>query len=477
MRVSFCRSWPPFDGLTHRAWRAARAPFGRQQAGGKSLQGQGDEGTLLVGLEDFCSHAQEQPERLESGQRATEAHAQGGHPDLLGGLQARARHQRQGHQERGDLLGGSVRRVAGQRRLAAGAQVHLQLMIGDLLFPAAGVETQQFQSGMRLLVVQARPQAHLAPGSTRAAHATAHLAHEERAASREFGLLSSQAHFHERAAVVQACEEFGPGRLADPQQERLVASGGRARPEPGHEGTVAVESVAQEQALRGQAGEQLAGQGRFALHQIRGRDGGGQGRVGAQLHEHRATQFGEGRLEAPGGRLGHRAEDARGVGTRELRAVDAHESKPRVERLGLARGISQRDQRLGEDGLEDFPGHGQAALAGRRIADLLAGEFLEVSRQRAPRLADVVDQAPEQFGGREPGWAPQAGTVQGHDLLELPDGQQPLEVSEKGVCIAQTGPSSSADKPLNFSGKNELLHGIGIKGSSSSSSGTLFFSY
>ena len=36
------------DGLTYRPWSAARAPFGRQQAGGEPLQGQGDEGTLIV---------------------------------------------------------------------------------------------------------------------------------------------------------------------------------------------------------------------------------------------------------------------------------------------------------------------------------------------------------------------------------------------------------------------------------------------
>ena len=61
----------------------------------------------------------------------------------------------------------------------------------------------------------------------------------------------------------------------------------------------------------------------------------------------------------------------------------------------LALGIGQRDQRLGEQGLADFPGHGQAAWARRRIADLFAGECMEMGSQGAPRLADGVDQPQE----------------------------------------------------------------------------------
>ena len=137
----------------------------------------------------------------------------------------------------------------------------------------------------------------------------------------------------------------------------------------------------------------------------------------AQFHEHRAAQLGEGRLEAPGGRLGHRPQDARGVGARELRAVDAHEPPARVERFGLAFGIGQWDQRLGENGLEDFPGHGQAALARRRVADLLAGEFREMGGQGPLRLADMVNQPQEQFRSADPGQATRQRTVLRQDGL------------------------------------------------------------
>ena len=212
-------------------------------------------------------------------------------------------------------------------------------------------------------------------------------------------------------------DESRAGRPADPQQERLRFSSRCACQQLADERAVPVESVAQQQAARRQAAQELAGQSRFTLHEIRGRDGGGQGRVGAQFHQHRAAQFGEGSLETPGGRLGHRAEDARGVRTRELRAVDAYEPKPRVERLGLALGIGQRDERLSKHGLEDFPGHGQAALARRRVADLLAGEFMKVGCQGPLGLADVVNQSQEQFRSADPSQATRQRTVLRQDGL------------------------------------------------------------
>ena len=61
-------------------------------------------------------------------------------------------------------------------------------------------------------------------------------------------------------------------------------------------------------------------------------DGSGQGRVGAQFDEHRAAELGKGGLKPPAGRLGHRAEDLRGVGAGELRAVKAHQAAAQRKR-------------------------------------------------------------------------------------------------------------------------------------------------
>ena len=155
---------------------------------------------------------------------------------------------------------------------------------------------------MGLRVQQAGPEPHLAPGLAWPAHPSADFAHDEPLTTQPFGLCSGQLYFHQRAAIRQPPDELGPGRLADSQEERLSVTGGRVGQEPAQERPVAIEPVAQQQALGGQAAEQLGGQGRFALGQIGGRDGGGQGRVRAQFHEHRAAELGKGRLEAPGGR-------------------------------------------------------------------------------------------------------------------------------------------------------------------------------
>ena len=83
----------------------------------------------------------------------------------------------------------------------------------------------------------------------------------------------------------------------------------------------------------------------------------------------------------------------------------------------LTLGIGQGGQRLGENGLEDFPGHGQAALARRRVADLFAGEFMQVGRQGSLRLADMVDQPQEQLRSVDLGPATRQRTVLRQDGL------------------------------------------------------------
>jgi hypothetical protein len=91
------------------------------------------------------------------------------------------------------------------------------------------LETQQFESRMRLLIQKAAPEPHLAPSFARSAHPSADLAHEERLASQQLSLFPGQAHFHERAAVGQSFDELGVGSLTYPQQKGLFTPGRRSQ--------------------------------------------------------------------------------------------------------------------------------------------------------------------------------------------------------------------------------------------------------
>ena len=450
---------PTFDGLAHASLAAARPPFGWEQAAGKLCEHAGDQCFLLLGAQQIAAHAQEHPQWLQGRQSASEAHPQRGGPGGLRHLQARAGHHRQGHQQGGDLLGGGVRGVAGQGRVPTGTQVHLEFMVSDLLFPAPGVETQQFQARMGFRVQQAGPQPHLAPRSARTTHPSAHLAHQNRFGGQSPCFLTAHRHFDERAAIAQPLDQAGFGRLADPQEERLRRPGWCVGPQAAYERPVAIEPVAQKQALGRQTSQQLAGQRLFALGQIRGRDGGGQGRVRAQFHEHRAAEFGKGGLETPAGRLGHRAEDARGVPHRELRAVDAYQALARIESLRLERGIGQGHQGRLQDGGKDFPGHRQTPCAGRGVTDPSAREFVEVGGQGAMRLADVINQPGQELPAREAWRTALARAMPLQDRFKHRRGQHPLKIRKKADDIPQTCPNLPVPQPQNLL-RDELLEGI-----------------
>lgn len=194
-------------------------------------------------------------------------------------------------------------------------------------------------------------------------------------------------------------------------------------------------AVRQKQALLWQAAKHLRGQVRFALVLTRRPDGCRQRGVGAQFHEHDTAQLGEGGVKTPAGCLGHRPEDAGGVGERELRAIQPHQTTSPVEGARMQIRVSQRGERLGEHGFEDGPRHGKAALAGGRVADGTPGQILQVSTQAAVALTDVINQAHEQLGRADFGRAACQGGVRGHDPGEVLSGQQTLELGREDVCI------------------------------------------
>ncbi len=87
-------------------------------------------------------------------------------------------------------------------------------------------------------------------------------------------------------------------------------------------------------------------------------------------------------------------------------------------------------------------------MCGRRVAEVLPGECLHVRGQGAPGLEVVVDQARAKLRAGDPrrtAWPDRR--VRGHDALQLGQGKYPLEVREKGVCIAYAAPARLTSKP------------------------------
>src|SRR3990172_4926836 len=421
---------PAGDGLTNRAWARAMAARRRARIAQQIEEAFGHL-ALLARRErdDAFKQSQRAPEGSHPGQEHDEAHAQHIHTEILAGAQPPIHEHGLGDDEGGDFLLGGQRGIT----VEEGGMAHLdfQFLERDFLFPALGVEPQQFDGRVLAVFQQTGPEAHdravLTPSTDDAANFT----------NQEIEFLAvvvSALDFDEHTTIGEFLDEAGSEGGFDADEEVALVLN-EASEQGRQETSVAVKPICQQKAEGRDVADELVGEGDF--RDVVLAHGQRQGVMESEFHQQTGANLGEGGGAATGTGFGELSADGRGVEHGEERAIDADQQETFVESMGMVAQRGAHAQDGVEDRLKDAPAQALTASGNGGTGKFDAGELATMGAVGSLGLQSVEDQHGDEEEGADFGLAAFARAELAQDAAELARAETLCELFEENARTAQ----------------------------------------
>ena len=189
----------------------------------------------------------------------------------------------------------------------------------------------------------------------------------------------------------------------------------------------AVKAVGQQQGVTGNGGDEIAGEGEFAV--VLPAQGNGEGTVGAQFHQHGAQQVGKGAGGATFAGTGFAGPVVDGIGVAqvEAHAVDGGQPQALVEAIRMQGRVGKGPEHVRQQAGQQFPAEGGFAQAQGRIGYGDAREHEDMMGEGACPCQGMIHQGHQPVEVIELGAAGPAGSHQGKDAGDGSRRDQPGE--------------------------------------------------
>ena len=438
--------WPGFDGLAQGTLTTSLFPGFDEGSAGEELQDPAGEFPLLgaaqqaaPGCKDFHEGAGALPHLCQTDFQRGHANLSG-NPEPLPGKDGRRKEQR--HHFHG-------RALHGLRVQQGGGSMHMgfEFPEKEFLLPPGGVEGDE-DGGRMLCRIQQR-----GPETDGARRGFAF----DVDGGQDFPQDQTSGFFPGGGIGDRHADQ--PGAVAEPPlpphfevvlypDKEVAAVLLEGRPQFPKQPWGAVEAVRQQQGVTGDGGDEIAGEGEFAV--VLPAQGDGEGAVGAQFHQDGAQQVGIGAGGAAfaGAGFAGVGVDGSSVAQIEAHAVDGGQPQALVEALRMQGRVGQRLEHVWQQAGQQFPAEGGFAQAQGRIREGNTGEHKDMVGEGSRPCQCVVNQSHEPVKMIELGPAGPARPQQRKDPGDGAWRHQPREGNPEITGKNREGGGAGSHTPL-----------------------------